>query len=218
FSQHTLLRASGLEGKSFLERFANLIRERERDTGTLAHFTSLELQPHFKEEQLFKDQPLMRGRGLILQSDERFAFRRKMHLSKSRPPVKQLQTARDRGRNAIGNIRGQVFQCAMNDAPEPARRKFGIGGRLIDGHDTADFKRFNVFGGFQVKLVFATSSIQEFKLRLGDLKAATFPALFHLAIESHELAGLETITQVFTMEPDAFQSGASLARDQLKDG
>ena len=62
------------------------------------------------------------------------------------------------------------------------------------------------------------AAIQKFKLRLGDLQAAAFPAFFHLAIERDELAGLEAVTQVFTVKPDAFERGASLAGDQLKDG
>ena len=69
----------------------------------------------------------------------------------------------------------------------------------------------------QIKLAFA-AAIQKFKLRLGDLQAAAFPSFFNLAIERNELAGLETITQVFAVEPDAFQGGASLAGNQLKNG
>ena len=140
-----------------------------------------------------------------------------MDLGKRRPAIKQFQSAGNCGRNTVRNIRRQIFQRAMNDATKPARCELGIRRRFIDRHDAADFERFNVLGGFQVKLAFA-AAVQKLKLRLGDLKAAAFPSFFHLAIERDELAGLEAVTQVFTVKPDAFQGGASLAGDQLKDG
>ena len=116
------------------------------------------------------------------------------------------------------NLCRQVFQRAMNDATKPARGELGVGRRFIDRHNAPDFKRLNVFSSSQIKLAFAAACvIQKFKLRLSDLQSAAFPSFFHLAIERNELAGFETITQVFTVEPDAFQGGSSLSGNQLKD-
>src|SRR5207302_6655439 len=72
-----------------------------------------------------------------------------------------------------------------------------------------------VLGAFQIAFA---ATIQNFKLRLVDLQAAALPSFFHLAIERDKLAGLETVTQVFAVKPNAFQGGASLAGNKLKDG
>src|SRR5260221_14457341 len=103
----------------------------------------------------------------------------------------------------------------MNDATEPARGQLGIGRRFIYRHDASDLKRFDVLGGFQIKFAFA-AAIQKFKLRLVDLQAATLPSFFHLAIQCYKLAGLESVTQVFAVKPNAFQRGTSLPGDELK--
>ena len=170
--------------------------------------------PNFKEKQFFKNQPFMCRRGVILQIGERFAFRGKMHLRKRRPAVEQFQSPGDRRRNSIRNVRRQIIQSAMNDATEPARCELSIRRRLIDRHNAADLKRLNVPGAFQRQLAFtAACLIQQFKLWLRDLQAAAFPAFFHLAVQGDELARFEAVTQVFTVEPDAFQRGAPLTGD-----
>jgi hypothetical protein len=138
-----------------------------------------------------------------------------MHLGKSGAAVQQAQTARDCGRNAVRNLRGQIFQRAVNDAPEPARGELCIRRRFIDRDNAPDFKRLDIFRGFQIKLAFS-AAVQQLKLRLGDLESAAFPSFFSLALERDELAGFEAITQIFTVEPYAFQGGASLASNQLK--
>src|SRR5262249_44453218 len=76
----------------------------------------------------------------------------------------------------------------------------------------------DLLGALQVELFLTLAgSVQHFKLRLVDLQAAALPALFHLAVERYELAGLEAIAQVFAVKPDALERGASLAGHQLKD-
>src|SRR5882724_385891 len=89
-AQDALLRAGGLERQRFLQRLANAVCEREGNAWALAHFAPLQLQSHFKEEQLFKDQPLVRRSSVVLQIGKSFAFSREMDLRKSRPAVKQF--------------------------------------------------------------------------------------------------------------------------------
>src|SRR5258707_11591140 len=103
----------------------------------------------------------------------------------------------------------------MNDATEPARGQLGIGRRFIYRHDPSDLKRFDVLGAFQIKFAFA-AAVQKFKLRLVDLQATALPPFFHLAIQRHKLAGLESVAQIFAVKPYALQSGTSLPGDEFK--
>ena len=83
----------GLNGRRFFYRLANAFSQREGNSRALAHLAPLQFQSDFKEEQLFKDQPLVRRSSVVLQIGKSFAFRRKMHLCEGRPAIEQFQAA-----------------------------------------------------------------------------------------------------------------------------
>src|SRR5690348_16689748 len=140
-----------------------------------------------------------------------------MRLLERSAAVNQPKATAERRWNAVWDFCGKILQCSMNNATKPARVKPGAGGGFVDGHNAADFERSCIFYRFQIELFALARSVQHFKLRLIDLQAVALPALFHLAVKRHKLAGLETITQIFTVKPDAFERGAALSGDQLKD-
>src|SRR5260370_23315203 len=139
----------------------------------------------------------MRRGVRVLQRDKTFSRVREMRELKSRAPVEQTETLDQRGGCSVGNVWGKVAERAVDSPPKPAGRKLGAGCTLIDGNNPAYFQRFNL-ACFVRKL---SLIVQNFKLRLGNLQAASLPFAFHLAIERHKLAGLETVAQIFAMEP-----------------
>src|ERR1700676_1347283 len=110
---------------------------------------------------------------------------------KGRAPIDQAETLHYGGRHSVRNVRRKIAERAVNNPPEPAGRQLGARCALIDGNDPAYFQRLNL-GSFGRKL---SLIVQNFKLRLGNLQAASFPLVFDFAIERHKLAWFEAIPQ-----------------------
>src|SRR5215831_12123162 len=60
-------------------------------------------------------------------------------------------------------------------------------------------------------------AIEYLELGLVNLQATASPAFLHLSIQRYHLAGLETITEIGAVEPDALESCSALPRHHFKD-
>jgi len=204
-----------VEGQNLLDRLPRPVVQTERDSGLRLLLAAFELEPEFQEEKFFEDQPDVSWGAGGLQVLKTLAGIGPVNLPQRVPRRDQAEMVTHGSWNRIGNLRREIFQYGVDDAPKPARCKPSLPGRLVNGNDPADFKRS---GGFLFSpLGFVGRVAQNFELRLDQLQ---FPAtlLFYFAVKCYKLPGLKAVTQIRGVKPDTFQSASALAGCHLKDG
>ncbi len=216
--QHPLLRRGRMEGQHPLEGIAHAVGDGEGDARLGAHIAPLHLQSDLEKKQFLEDEAAVRRRARALQVLEPRSGLGKMRQAKSFAPGDQVQALPDGAWNAVGQLRREVGERAMDDAAEPARAQPAIGGGFVDGHDAPDLKRLSRQVLRRLLLRFRDRLGQDLELRLHQLDAMAPAAWFlHPAIESDRLSGLELISQVGGIEPYAGDGLAALAGGHLVD-
>ncbi len=215
FLEHALLRRGGMEGQNLLDGFARPVVQLERDSGLRLLLAAFEFESQLQKEKFFKDQPDVRRGAGSLQVLKALAGIGPVDLAQGVPRRDQAQVLAHGGRYRIRELGREIFQNAVDDAPKPARGQAALAGRLVDGHDPADFERgcgfllcaFGLVGGIA----------ENFELRLDELQISA-ALLLHLAVKGYQLSGLEAVAQIGGVEPDALQAASALAGRHLKNG
>src|SRR5262249_535119 len=124
-----------------------------------------------QKEQFFKDEALVCRCPESFQGRKFFFYWRKVHAVKRSAAIEQIQPAAQRRRQAVRNLRREIFQRSMYGSPKPPRSKFAIRSRSVNGNNAANLQRFNDRGSLGIKL-FSFHLVQNFKLWLGNLQPA----------------------------------------------
>src|SRR5580765_3949563 len=216
FLEHALLRAGRMKWQYLLYRFSDAGPDLEGDASARSLLAPLEFEAEFDEEQFVKDQPDVRGCTRGLKIAEALASVRPVNLRERFAWSDQAKMGSHCGWNRVGSRGAQIVERPAYDASKPARRKLALAGGFVDGNNASDFERG---GGFFLGLVGAAVFVdiaEQFKLWLDNLQFA-IAILFHFAVESDHLTGLEAVLKIRRVEPKALEAVASLSDRELKD-
>src|SRR6266404_2654557 len=204
-----------MEWQYLLYSFTGSGADLEGDAGTRPLLAPLEFESEFDEEQFIEDQTDVRRRTGGLKIGETFSWVRPVDFRQRFAASDQAEVGTHCGRNWIGRVRPKIIEGPANDPPEPARSQFSLSGGFVNRNDAADFERG---GGFFLGIVGAPLFIdvaENLKLGLDDLEFAV-AILLDLAVEGDHLPSLETVAQISSVEPEAFEPVACLADCELK--
>src|SRR5208282_4144797 len=216
FFQYPLLRRRRVKRQYLLNRLANPVVQRKRDSGLRFLLAALELQPQLDEKQFIENQPDVRRRARRLQIGKTLARIRPVHLPQRFSRRHQAKMRAYRRRNGIAQIGVQILQRPADNAPEPPRRKLPLPGRFVDRNNPPNLKRGRRFFLGLIRSALFVNVAKNLELRLHDLQS-TVAVLFDLAIKRHHLSGLKAVLKIGGIEPDTLQPRAPLSDRELED-
>src|SRR5215472_10763345 len=129
-----------MKGKNAFDRLAHPCGDRECDSRLRAQLAPLQLQPEFKKEQFFKNEPPLRRCAEIKQLPQIFAGLWPMGLVKGLQARREIQSFSDGLRDRIGNLRLELFEGAINGVAKPARGQLPLTSRFINRHNSPDLE------------------------------------------------------------------------------